>query len=233
MKDLREYIRGLMEEQNLSKAELSEKLGYRSRTSIDRIINASTRAEGVRKFEQALLRTFPFTEQQKTELHQVIQISIYGEEKYLTALKMWDFVQGTSRVQADKLCITDAKSRKTVNLLKRHARAKKIQATVINCQYVVSLFDILKKLLQHEENSVKQYIYVNSDSVRTVCAVNALMTIFYEKNYSAYVRNREYIEGASWDCGFNEADMMTVSWRDSDETSHMDMILFSGTDSGG
>lgn len=82
---IQEYVKALLLKQSITLEGLSKKLGYKSRTSIDRIMNATARSDSVRKLEKALLDVFPHTEQETVELHNAVQIAIYGREKFLAA----------------------------------------------------------------------------------------------------------------------------------------------------
>ena len=232
MYDIREYIQKITFKENLSLKDLSEALGYKSRTTLDRILKEDATPAAVRKLEQALLDTFTLTEEEKAALHEAAQITIYGAEKYLVSKKMWDFVQGIPPVQTECLYIKDARSGGMVDLTSRYAASSRVQAVVMNCQYIVGLFSIMKELLQRESTTVDHYLYVDKDSVRTVSAVNLLMTVFYKRGYSGYVRHRAYQQGTSQDCGLNEADVAAITWLDADGKSKTDLIWFSSPESG-
>lgn len=227
MVDVREYIRNILFQENLSLSELSKILGYKSRTSLDRILNANTRPESIRKLEQALLKAFSLTSDEKRALHEAVQVTIYGKERYLATQKMWDFVQGVQSAQEEDLTIVDGQSGCTVDLYHRYAEGGSVHMIVVNCQYIAGLFALMKKLLQREDMAVAHYMYVNKDNVRTISAVNSLMTVFYERGYDGYVRHGESSGKGGLDCGLNEADMLITMWRDADETERMDMVLFS------
>ena len=67
MQALQDYIQKLMAEKGLSKSALAEALGYRSKTSLDRIMADSSRESSLRKFRQAVLAAFPMTPEEKRE----------------------------------------------------------------------------------------------------------------------------------------------------------------------
>lgn len=232
MYDIREYIQKITFKENLSLKELSAALGYKSRTTLDRILKEDATPAAIRKLEQALIDTFSLTADEKAALHEAAQITIYGAEKYLVSKKMWDFVQGIPPAQTERLCIKDARNGSEIDLPRRYAASSHVQAIVINCQYIVGLFSIMKALLQRGNTAVDHYMYVDKDSVRTVSAVNLLMTIFYERGYSGYVRHRAYQQGTSLDCGLNEADVAAITWLDANGKSETDLIWFTSPESG-
>ena len=232
MYDIREYIQAITFRENLSLKELSDALGYKSRTTLDRILKEDATPAAVRRLEQALLDTFSMTPDEKRALHEAAQITIYGAEKYLVSKKMWDFVQGIPPAQTEQLCIRDARSGGVIDLTRRYAASGSVQAIIMNCQYIVGLFSIMKALLQRENVTVDHFMYVDRDNVRTVSAVNLLMTVFYERGYSGYVRQKAYQQSASQDCGLNEADVAAITWRDADGKDKTDLLWFSNPESG-
>ena len=54
MYDIREYIQKITFKENLSLKELSAALGYKSRTTLDRILKEDATPAAIRKLEQAL-----------------------------------------------------------------------------------------------------------------------------------------------------------------------------------
>lgn len=232
MYDIREYIQKITFRENLSLKELADVLGYKSRTTLDRILKEDATPAAIRKLEQALLDAFSLTADEKAALHEAAQITIYGAEKYIVSKKMWDFVQGTPPAQAERFCIKDARSDAVIDLTRRYAASERVQAIIVNCQYVVGLFSIMKALLRRGSTAVDHFMYVDKDSVRTVSAVNLLMTVFYERGYSGYVRHRSYQQDALPDCGLNDADVAAITWQDADGKSKTDLICFLNSESG-
>ena len=226
---IQEYVKALLLKQGITLEGLAKKLGYKSRTSLDRIMNATARADSVRKLEKALLDAFPHTEREAAELHNAVQIAIYGREKFLAAQQMWNFVQGAGPRGGEIRIV--AATGEEVDLLQRYS-GREARIVVVNCQYIFGLFPLMKRLLRQGRASVEQYVLVNQDDARTICAINSLMEIFYERGYDAYVRSRNRGDGLSMDCGLNEADMVITLWKDADGKDRADMILFSDSTSG-
>lgn len=226
---MREYLRKVMDERSLSLAALSEKLGYRSKTSLDRIMSANSRESSLRKFERAMLASFPMTAEEEAELHEAVRIAIYGEEKVRVGEKMMEFVCGTGEASNSALEIVDVDSGACVDLQTRYADAAQLQVTVLNCQYVLPLFALLREQLARDSVTVNHYMLVNGDNVRTVSAMNAVMSIFFMNGYSSFARTCAPGEEI---CGSNEADVAAFTCRDADGREHTDVILFTGAHSG-
>ena len=181
MQALQDYIQKLMAEKGLSKSALAEALGYRSKTSLDRIMADSSRESSLRKFRQAVLAAFPMTPEEKRELNEAVQIGIYGMRQYLLNQQMWKFVRGDYPESAKDIQITAAENGRIISMSERYQAARNLHITVLNCQYTQALFELLHTLLMREDVVVNHYVYVDADSVRTMAAVNALMRVSLSK----------------------------------------------------
>lgn len=225
MVEIQEYIKTFAEKEDLSLKALSDRLGYKSRTSLDRILTAQATPDSVRKLERLMLNTFKMGKTDAKELHESVLVSIYGEEKYRAMKQMWVFVRGESAEQRSAVHISDAFSGEEVDLKARYANSDApISITVVNAQYVSGLFYLLEELLHNENITVLHYLYSNDDGARTVSSVCSVMPIFYEKNYFGYTRERS----SAQETGLNEADFMVVQ-RGSEDT---DLIWLTGADRG-
>ncbi len=221
MQDIRQYLKQLADREGLSLKGLSDLLGYKSRTSLDRILKDSAKPESIRKLEQLLNRRFELTQDERNALHAAVRVSIYGEEKCRAMQYMWHFVQGAQE-QPESLHATLADGT-AVDLYERYAHAKQVKISLVNGQYMPGLFALLGRLLQQGNTQVEHFLYVDRNSARTVCSVCALMPVFYEPNYSVYVRR----ESQKDESGIKGADMLIAQWHDG--AAHTDIVHLMGT----
>ena len=221
MQDIRQYLKQLADREGLSLKGLSDLLGYKSRTSLDRILKDSAKPESIRKLEQLLPGRFELTQDEREALHSAVRVSIYGAEKCRAMQYMWHFVQGTrERPEQMKSRMADGTA---VDLYTRYAGAKQVKISLVNGQYMSGLFVLLGKLLQLGNTQVEHFIHVDHNSARMVRSVCSLMPIFYEQNYSIYVRR----EPEKDESGINGADMFIAQWYDN--ALHTDMVYLMGT----
>lgn len=232
MQALQDYIQKLMAERGLSKSALAEALGYRSKTSLDRIMSDASRESSLRKFKQAVLAAFPMTPEEKRELNEAVQIGIYGMRQYLLNQQMWKFVRGGSPESAEDLRITAAEDGRTISISERYQAAQNLHITVLNCQYAPALFELLRALLMREDVIVNHYVYVDADSVRTMAAVNALMHVFYMNGYSCFALNTLLREGGAGEPGMNTADVAIFEYTDANGKPCEDVVTFQSPVSG-
>lgn len=224
---LEQFIDRVMKENGLSFIGLVNRLGYRSKTSLERIIKGTVRPDTIRKFEQAMLSVFELSTEEKGLLSEIVQKLIYGEEQYWVNQEIMGFIQGNDVAEKD-LRITDLRTGCEVDLNVRYDGLKELHLTIVNCQYVNALFNCVHRLLQRKNVSVQHFIYVDDNDVRTIRSVSALMPIFYENGYMGYTRRRKPL-GHDQDSGLNESDWLIVSLIDSEGEKHSEMILFSSS----
>ena len=212
MQDLQEYIREFMDRQGLSITALSEKLGYKSKTSLERILSGTSRKKSLDRFEEAMTETFSLSRPELDALRQAKQVSLYGREEFRMNQEMWAFVQGQSDRSGTELHITQGEA--AVSLDARYEKLDQMQITVVNCQYVPGLLALLGRFLARPGVQARHYLSDNGDSVRLVAAVSMLRGLFYRKNYQAYTAALPERERNGRHSGVNDADIALFQYTD-------------------
>lgn len=230
MQNIRCFLKDIARKNGVTMGALTAMLGYRSKTSLERLMNGSTRSASLNQFQENVQKTFDLTTEEKAGLLEAIQVARLGEEQYLVSLKVWDFVSGRSPEQTGELEITDVLTGEPVSLIKRYS-GRKVRAAVFNCQYITGLFNLLHALLGEESVEARHYMFIDSDGVRTMSALNTLMQVFYMKGYSGYTFAATP-EGKASHCGINAADAAIFNYYDDGGTPCEDIIVFTGARSG-
>lgn len=220
---MKDYIRRFLRAKELSLPTLAEKLGYKSKTSLDRIMSGSIRKSSLKRFESAMLAAFPLTAEEKVELHDAVRIAQNGRSAYLIEKEMWAILQGDELSQGDELMVYHADTGEELNLRARLLEAKNVFATVLNCQYVVSLFKLLREILDRDDTQVRHYLYVNQDQVRTIRAIHALMPLLYQPGYQVFACKENQTDNF---CGMNEADVAVLNYQTTDGFFEQDLLVF-------
>lgn len=233
MTSMEAFINGILKAHNLSLSGLTKLLGYRSKTSISRIIGGSVRPDSIMKFEYELRRAIKLSEEESAQLSEAAQIAIYGREKYLANRAFWRFIQGKDRTgEKCSVQVLSTRTNEALDLHERYGRSESNKLTIVNCQYIPGLFSSAYHLLQRGNTTVDHYIYVDEDDARTISAMSALMPVFYEKGYMGYTRMKAPGDVKHPDSGINEADLLFVNWMDGERRSRTDVILFTASDQG-
>ena len=230
MQDLQEYIREFMDCQGLSITALSEKLGYKSKTSLERILSGTSRKKSLDRFEEAMAKTFSLSRPELDALRQTKQVTLYGREEFRMNQEMWAFVQGRSDRSGAELHITQGET--AVSLEARYEKLDRMQITVVNCQYVPGLLALLEKFLARPGVQARHYLSDNGDSVRLVAAVSMLRGLFYRKNYEAYTASLPEREQNGRHSGVNDADIALFQYTDEQGQPMEDVVVFHSSDSG-
>ena len=230
MQDLQEYIREFMDRQGLSITALSEKLGYKSKTSLERILSGTSRKKSLDRFEEAMTETFSLSRPELDALRQAKQVSLSGREEFRMNQEMWAFVQGQSDRSGTELHITQGEA--AVSLDARYEKLDQMQITVVNCQYVPGLLALLGRFLARPGVQARHYLSDNGDSVRLVAAVSMLRGLFYRKNYQAYTAALPERERNGRHSGVNDADIALFQYTDGQGQPVEDVVVFHSSDSG-
>lgn len=225
---MKEYIRHFLQAKELTLPALAEKLGYKSKTSLDRMMNGNVRESSLKKFERAMLASFPLTTEEKAELHAAVRIAQNGRSAYLVEKEMLAILQGNELPQEDELTLRRADTGERVDLRFRLLASQKIYAMVLNCQYVSPLFGLLQELLDLEDNHVLHYLYVNQDQVRTMRSIHALMPLLYKPGYQAFTCMAKQADDR---CGMNEADVAVFRYQGADGSFEQDLLVFQSSHS--
>ena len=223
------FIDRIMADHDISFIDLVNRLGYRSKTSLERIIKGTVRPDTIRRFEQAMVSAFDLSAEEKALLTECVQKSIYGEEQYRVHQAMLDFIQGCADT-GKALRIIDLQTGQEIDMGAFCGRFRAFQLTIVNCQYVNALFDHVHLLLQQGNVTVQHFIYDDDDDVRTIRSTSALMPLFYEKGYMGYIHRRNSIRDQ--DSGWNDGDWVIASMVDAEGGKRSFMILFTDSESG-
>ena len=78
--DIKTFIQDFARRYDLSLLDMSRKLGYKSKTSLDRIINGNVRKESILKFEQMMRSAFRLEQKEALALKQAVQLALLGRE---------------------------------------------------------------------------------------------------------------------------------------------------------
>ena len=102
MKNIREVTRQIAKARGLTLSRLTEMLGYRSKTSLERIMNGTTRESSLVKFEQAMRKALLLSEEECEALHGALRrgnISGPAQDVGVCAGKLADEFASADRAQ--------------------------------------------------------------------------------------------------------------------------------------
>ena len=225
---LEQYVRMIQKKYALSLSGLAERLGYRSKTSLTRIMAGNARPQSIRKFEEAVLSGFELSEDEIKQLSETVQIAIYGEERLMTNRAVWEFLRERGSEEAGRsVRVTDVYSGCLLDLNERYASADRMELTILNCQSIGAVFNSVKRLLRQRNAKADHFIYINENDVRTLNQYGSLISLFYDENYNCYA-HRKPGDSRIEEWGLKDCDAIIVSWFEADGRARSDMLLFRG-----
>ena len=108
MSEMREYVERFLTSEGMTLTKLAETLGYKSKTSLNRIMNGSTRPDGVREFKRRMEEHLPLSARQRSELHDAVTIAVQGKNVFRANCEMWRFIRGEQpRTAEDVVWVRD------------------------------------------------------------------------------------------------------------------------------
>lgn len=224
------FIAQLVASREITMKELTERLGYRSKTSITRIAKGKANLRSMEEFDRRVRDALNPTPAEGECLERLLE-SARWKNDYYASQEMRAFFSGGRLYGEEGFRLSFSEDGLPVDLLRRYEGAEKMEITILNSQYV-PVFEILQTLIRREHARVRHYFHVNENAAKTIRAVNAMLTVFYEANYEAFEYRADDVERAVWHQGVSEADLMRVAYISGDGTAAEDLIVFDRPDHG-
>ena len=100
---MRKYIEAFAAFYSMNLSQLSERLGYRSKTSLIRMMDEPVRPKSAQDFRKRLLANFQLSPKQIEELDRALHIKIYGLENYMINQELVRFIHSEHSIYPDDL----------------------------------------------------------------------------------------------------------------------------------
>ncbi|MBE5773465.1 MAG: hypothetical protein E7337_05970 [Clostridiales bacterium] len=225
---IRDFITAYLKERDMTLADLTAKLGYRSKTSIVRIMNGAVTERSLENFVSKLSKVGGITEKEKADLNEAIEL-LKWQEDYYPSREILDFLQG-------KVCGTGTVELECVNpetdawLIKDVPKAfeegfrgaTEVEILLMNSQYV-PIYDKLYRLIREQNAKITHYLMIDENTSRTIHAMNVLFQMMYEPNYSGYLLTTHREDGHK---GLLAADLLLANWVSAKGVRCESLILF-------
>lgn len=226
--NIREFISNYIRNRDMTLAELTTKLGYRSKTSVVRIMNGDSSIRSVEVFAEKLRALDTLSETENDQLNEAIEL-LRWQEDYQPSREMLGLLRGNVCEKGDVLlqCIErqseDISLQKTPQIFEdTFAEGYDIDIMLVNSQYV-PIFDKLRKLIVAQNARVSHYLTVDEDASRTIHAMNVVFPIMFMPNYDGYLLKQSRERGHH---GIQSSDFMLANWKSKDGIPHESLILF-------
>lgn len=192
--DIRQVVTEIRQSRGLSIAELASLLGYKSQTSVMRIIQDKANLDSLRRFcrQMKASQALCLTPQEHRQVDQLLEFKRLGHVEYNATQLLHQLLAGDPPLVDPVLLDPQTGSRQT--LLSRYLPMKGMKITVVNCE-TMALFSALAVLTRQKRATVEHYLYSDRSLMRTVLAVRAVMPILHDAGYSCGMTfsSREYL----------------------------------------
>lgn len=192
--DMRQLVKDIQKERHLSLAELAAVLGYKSQTSVARIVQDKANEESLFRFARLMKESqaLALTEDERERLDRVLEYRRLGSTKYAAAQVLRQLLREDLPLVDPVLLDPQTGSRQT--LLSRYLPMKGLKITVVNCE-TMALFSALAVLTRQGRARIEHYLYSDRSLMRTVLAVRAVLPILHDPNYFGGMTfaSREYL----------------------------------------
>lgn len=212
--NIRDFITAYLKDRDMTMVEFTEKLGYRSKTSVVRIMNGDISLKSFEAFLNRLRSFGDLSEAENEKLREASDVQ-HWQGDYFPSREMLNLLQG--EICKDGLVLLDCVNNSMGEIAIPDAPrmfdntfdgATDIDIILMNSQYV-PIFEKLKSLIENQGARVRHYMMVNDDMARTIHAVNVVFPIMFMANYSGYLLNKTDQSGHN---GLQAADYILANW---------------------
>lgn len=189
-----ERLTALMRKKHLSVAELARKAGYRSKTSLVRLMKDEARYSGIEDCMNRLEQTgeWPCDGEEMKALRQSMEVSRLGREVYVKYRALWRLMgmetEPRSDMRLESFGMASAKS--LSELTREWLKADQLHFLLVNAGYE-SIFGALEELLAARPEldiRIEHYLIARGDPVSLTEQMNALKTVFNDARYQGFCR---------------------------------------------
>ena len=183
MQDMREFVHGLQRSRGLSVAELAALLGYKSQTSVARIMQDKANVESVSKFGQLLKgsESLALTDEETEALNHILERKKLGQVEYAATDILRQLLKEDPPL-LDPLLVNPNTGDKQ-HLLERYMAMSGLKFTVLNCE-AMPIFGALAVLISQGKAEVEHLMYSDQSLLRTVMTVRSVLPILHEASYN-------------------------------------------------
>jgi len=221
---IKEFVQGLQKSRGITQAELSKCMGYKSQTSLVRIVHEKANQDSLKKFAK-LLRSAPgitLSAAENAALDLILEKRLLGEDEYAAMDSLRRMLQESDISEEEvTLRLQDG----TVQLLSQRYRGmKNVRVLLLNCERV-QMFSTLARMMSQDGVKVEHYVYAGGSPAHTAEVLRVVMPVLHHVNYSGYLCQDEG-RNAQMPRGLSAADMMMCEYQTAQGCWKHDVIFF-------
>lgn len=217
---MEKLIHDILKNHRMSVSELTNRLGYQSKTSLVRIMNNQVSGRALDTFARRLNTCLKLTQDETDRLTGIME-QLRWQEDYVASREMLGFLRG-DRLASSDIFLEDVSDGTQCLMSQRYADAHDIRVTLINCQYV-PIYQQLLNVVRSQGAQVEHYMMMRDDFARVIHSINALIPLVFEKGYSGYSCRENDAHSV---LGLRAADLMLIKYRDAQDIYCEELLSF-------
>lgn len=221
----------LLHDSDISASELAKRLGMRSKTTLQRILQDRSGYASVQKFWNQLLasRVLPITDADCAHMESLLQVLRVGPEHHRAHQALRALLREQPSDGAP-IAVTGISGVTTFDdLTARYAASQQLELTIVGmCD--PRIFEALQRMCAamsaDRQPKLRHYIFHISDATETILNIRAMLPVLFQRNYEAYMAQpsqalpRRYFPG----------EMLLCRMTDPDGTSRYHQLAFAAPD---
>ena len=203
----------------ISLIEFSRMLGYRSKTSVVRLMRNQANMRSVEKFSFLFREKGSLTEDELNRLEDAVE-KLRWQENYQATRAIHAFLEGESEPDSP-IELTDIGNGERCIMFERYSEVQELQILLLN-SVDTSIFEQLRRLIAENGASVEHFIRSDGNHARMLQAINMLSPVMYLKKYRGYMTEHG---SRNAHAGIQSSDMMYARYVRQGEVRE-DLIVF-------
>lgn len=182
MLDMRQFIQSIQRSRGLSIAALAELLGYKSQTSVARIMQDKANMDSVTRFCQLVKESevLALTDEEAEQLNLLLERKKLGLAEYAATDILRQLLRGDPPM-VDPVLV-DVNTGERQHLLERYLSIERLRITLLNSE-TVPLFGALALLAEKGRARIEHFLYSDKSLLRTMMTIRAALPILHQSNY--------------------------------------------------
>ncbi len=220
------FVREIQKQRRLTLAELSGILGYKSPTSLVRIMQQKANKESLLKLIERLRQSeqLHLSDQELRRLDDILEVDqLRKDMDYEAFIRLRNLLKG-DEVPSSEVILTISAGGAQTTMRRRYGDCLRWRGFLINGERA-PIFHTLFRLLEKENFRLEHTMFINWDQAHTVRLICALLPLMFSPNYEGYAYSLDQRMEAM-PTGLMRADMLVCDYVSRDGESRHDMIVF-------
>lgn len=225
------YIRRLIASRKMTMMSLCQLLGYRSQTSLVRIMQEQVRHDSLVAFAHKL-RTcakLNLSAEERKKLDELVELhnADSNTTQALASIRRFLSTLPNENAAPPHLLLQD---RSQVGVIAHFGTLRIRHVFILNCEHV-SIFNDLALLMSRQSFTIEHYMFSSPSVLRSIHTLQAIMPVVFSTQYSAWAY-RMPKEPSNTSRGLITSDMIVVEYQREDGSVGYEAIVFTSNTCG-